>query len=69
MVSSAWCAHGCFQLLMHCPPFRIILFKPFSINMDFVANYAVICVSLFWTVGLFLKYKVSVPSTVGSLLV
>lgn len=28
-------------------PFRIILFKPFSINMDFVAKHAVICVSVF----------------------
>lgn len=50
------------------PPFHIILFKPFSITMDLVAKHAVICVSLFWTVGLFLKHKVSVPSTVGPLI-
>lgn len=49
------------------PHFRIIVFKPFSITMNLVAKHAVICVSLFWTVGLFLKHKVSVPSPVGPL--
>lgn len=36
--------------------------------MNLVAKHAVICVSPCWTVGLFLKHKVSVPSTVGPLI-
>lgn len=50
-------------------PFGLILFKAFRISMDLVANYAVICGSVFATVGLFLKNKVSVPSTVAPLVV
>lgn len=46
-----------------------ILLKPFSINMDLVAKYAVIWGSVFSGVGLFLKHKVSVPSTAAPLAV
>lgn len=46
MVSSARCAH-CYFRLMHLANFCFTLFKPFSVNIDLVAKYAVICVSVF----------------------